>query len=90
MPFEICNTISNTINYSALSDDQTLTQVYRGKEAIAALVLGLSPRVPKERWLQAALIRHFPEAVAVLKVTGKGHKPGAGRNWGRFVCLFFI
>lgn len=44
-------------------------RVYRGKEALAGLVLGLSPRMASERWLQAALIRHFPEAGDVLRVS---------------------
>lgn len=45
-----------------------LWQVYRGNEAVAALALALSPRVARERWLQSALVRHFPEAVSVLRV----------------------
>lgn len=43
-------------------------QVYRGNEAVAALALALSPRIARERWLQSALVRHFPEAVSVLRV----------------------
>ncbi|CAN0105151.1 unnamed protein product, partial [Scytosiphon promiscuus] len=47
--------------------DGAVWKVFRGKEAVAGLALGLSPRVPDERWLQAALIRHYPEAVEVLR-----------------------
>lgn len=46
-------------------------RVFRGMEAVAGLALGLSPRLPRERWLQAALLRHFPETLAVLRVRGR-------------------
>lgn len=53
------------------SDEDDVWKVFRGKRAIAALALGLSPRVARDRWLQASLLRHFPEIAEVLRVREK-------------------